>query len=60
MPWVWSDELATRLVDTGVINPAHLEVLDVRPVAVSVDDPDDLVELARVVLGFEVQETAAP
>lgn len=58
MPWVWSDELATRLVDEGFLMPGELD--DFAPIVASkVDDPDDAVAAARAVFGLELNEALA-
>lgn len=57
MPWVWSDELANRLVESGIIEPDR--VRDSLPVAFAVDDPTDLVRLGRTLLGIELSEAPA-
>ncbi len=56
MPWVWSDELATRLMEAGIVEPGRLDDASTRPVAFAVDDPNDLVRLGQDLLGLEVRE----
>lgn len=59
MPWVWSDELAARLLEAGFVEPGALSELLTQPVAFAVDDPDDLARLGLEVFGLEVPEAMA-
>ena len=59
MPWVWSDELAARLLEAGFVEAGGLPVLFSQPVAFAVDDPDDLARLGLEVFGLEASEPMA-
>lgn len=47
MPWVWSDDIAARLVDAGLVDPEEALMPSHPPVAISVDDPEDLAVIGR-------------
>ena len=47
MPWVWSDDVAARLVDAGLVDPEQARLGAHPPVALAVDDPDDLAGLGQ-------------
>ena len=51
MPWVWSDDVAARLVDAGLVDPADALMGVHPPVALAVDDPDDLAGLGERLFG---------
>ena len=51
MPWVWSDDIAARLVDAGLVDPEDAHMGAHPPVALAVDDPDDLAGLGRRFFG---------
>ena len=59
MPWVWSDDLAARLLEAGFVEPGKFSELLAQPVAFAVDDPEDLVRLGLDVFGLEVSEPMA-
>ncbi len=47
MPWVWSDDVAARWVDAGLVDPEQARLGAHPPVALAVDDPDDLAGLGQ-------------
>ena len=51
MPWVWSDDVAARLVDAGLVDPDDAPLGAQPPVALAVDDPDDLAGLGQRFFG---------
>ncbi|NND84310.1 MAG: hypothetical protein HKN46_04090 [Acidimicrobiia bacterium] len=51
MPWVWSDDVAARLVDAGLVDPDDAPFGAHPPVALAVDDPDDLAGLGQRFFG---------
>lgn len=59
MPWVWSDELAARLLQAGIVESDGVDRWTLRPVAFSVDDPEDILVLGRRLLGLETREDIA-
>lgn len=59
MPWVWSDELAARLLEAGVVEPDALDRFSQRPVAFAVDDSDDMLSLGPKLLELEAWESLA-
>ena len=54
MPWVWSDDVASRLVEAGLVDPDELGGGSIPPVAYAVDDPDDLARLGQVCFALEL------
>ncbi len=58
MPWVWSDDVAARLVEAGLVDPDALTMRVSPPVARAVDDPDDLAGLGRMFFEVEVEGAA--
>lgn len=44
MPWVWTDDLAARLVAAGIVDDDRLEALSEWPVALHVPASEDDVD----------------
>lgn len=59
MPWVWSDELAARLLQAGMVDPDVVDRWSLRPVAFCVEDPEDVLALGPQLLGIVAREDLA-
>ena len=58
MPWFWTDDLADLLIEQEGVRPESLTEWKQRPVAISVPDNAEPLEVARALLGVGSEAVA--
>jgi hypothetical protein len=58
MPWFWTDDLAELLVEHAGVRPETLAEWMLRPVAISVPEGSEPLEVARSLLGVDTEAVA--